>query len=204
MKLRMRPAGAFLLLAGISACDIPTGIPRWETTWITPGEEASVSVAELLPSGLTVNDDTTAFELTIDTVRATFELADFCPSCPSSPTVPVAKPAFQSAVDVQVPLPDEVVSVDITTGMVIVDLRNGFDFDPIRPSASARGAITLELRSGATLIGSLVIDGDERAFAPGTTIRDTLNFTAATVSGTMTLEIEMDSPAWASSTSRRV
>lgn len=200
MKLRMRSAGAFLLLAGLSACDIPTGIPRWETTWITPGQEASVSVAELLPAGLTVNADTSAFVLTIDTVAGGFDLADFCPSCPSSPTIAVPKPAFQGTVQMDVPLPGQVESVDITTGMVIIEITNNFDFDPIRPSPSARGDLTLELRSGTSLIGSLVIDGNQRALAPGTTLRDTMTFAAATVGDTLTLEIELDSPAGSNTT----
>ena len=195
MKLRMRSAGAFLLLAGLSACDFPTGIPRWETTWITPGQETSVSVVELLPAGLGVNADTSAFVLTLDTVSAAFVLADFCPACPPSPVVAIPKPAFQGTVELDVPLPAEVESVSITSGMIIVVLENNFDFDPIRPSASARGDITLELRSGTTLVGSLVIDGNQRAFAPNTTIRDTMNFNAATVGDTLTLEVELDSPA---------
>ena len=195
MKLRMRSAGAILLLAGLSACDIPTGMPRWDTTWITPGEEVSVSVAELLPAGLSVNADTSAFVLQLDTVTGGFQLSDFCPACPSSPTIPVPKPAFTGSETIGVPLPDEVESVDITSGMVIIELTNNFDFDPIRPSASARGDVTLELRSGATLVSSLVIDGNQRALAPGTTLRDTMNFAAATVQDSLTLEVTLDSPA---------
>ena len=194
MKLFLRPAGALVLLAGLTACDIPTGLPRWETTWITPGQEIRVSVAELLPAGLAVNGDTSAILIQIDTVTGGFQLSDFCPACPPA-VVAVPKPAFTGTETVDVPLPGPVGTATTSGGIVIVELENGFDFDPIRPSASARGSITLELRSGATLIGSLVIDGTQRALPPGATLRDTLNIVDGTIGDLLTMEVEIVSPA---------
>lgn len=194
MRLSVRVAAAALLSTALSACDIPTGLPQWETTWVTPSEGTSVSVVELLPAGLDVNADTSAFVLSIDTASGGFMLSDFCPSCPPA-TFPVPKPAFRDSVEVDVPLPSAVRSATIAGGELIVRLRNDFDFDPIRPSASARGSVRVQIRSGTTLVGSLVIDGNQRAFPANSTLMDTLQFLPSTIADTLTMRVILDSPA---------
>ena len=195
MKLRMRPAGAFLLLAGLSACDIPTGIPRWETTWITPGKEVSVSVVELLPSGLGVNADTSAFVLTIDPVSESWSLSDFCPACPPV-TATAPKPAFTATVSTTAPLPSALTSADVEGGEILIELVNGFDFDPIRPgAASDSGTITITISSGATTVATLVVDGDDQAFAPGDTLDLSLDFLPSTIANDLDIDLTLVSPA---------
>ena len=195
MKLRMRPAGAFLLLAAMSACDIPSGIPRWETEWITPGETTTVSVAELLPSGIGMNDDSTAFVLAIAQVADSWSLSDFCESCPLV-AVMAPKPAFSGSVSTTAPIPAAVQSAAGEGGELMVSLTNGFSFDPIRPGVDAdSGTMTVVVRSGAVQVASLAVDGRTQSFAPGSALHLTLDFVPATITGDLELELTMVSPA---------
>lgn len=195
MKLFVRPAGALVLIAGLSACDVPTGIPRWETTWITPGEGTTVSVAELLPAGIAITPDSSAFVLGFDPVDTAWQLSEFCPACPPiAATVP--KPAFSGTVSTQMPLPASVQSVVVAGGDVDIALTNGFDFDPIRPGATAdSGSLTITVTSGGATVATFVIDGADRAFPPGTTINETLAFQPSTITDALTFEFTVDSPA---------
>ena len=192
---RFRPAGLLLLMAGVAACDIPTGLPRWETTWITPSEETTVHVAELLPADLAVNGDTTAFVLAIDPVNESWSLSDFCALCP--PVTAVApKPAFTATVSTTVPLGAAVQSVDVQSGRIDIVLTNGFDFDPLRPgAASDSGSITIELTSGTTTVASAALDGRTVSFAPGATRTLQLNFAPSTIAGDLGVDLTIDSPA---------
>lgn len=192
---RFRPAGVLLLVAGVSACDLPTGMPRWETTWITPSEETSVHVTELLPAGLMVNVDTTAFELAIDPVNESWTLSEFCAACP--PVTSVApKPAFTATVSTTAPIPAAVQSVDVQGGSIDLVLTNGFDFDPIRPgAASDSGSITITVSSGTTTVASLVVDGRTQSFAPNTTKNLSLPFVPSTITGDLDVDLTIDSPA---------
>lgn len=195
MKLRMRPAGAFLLLAGVSACDIPTSVPRWDTTWIAPGPEFEMSVAEVLPSGIEVNDDTSAFVLSIDPVSESFTLGEMCSLCPAG-SVTAPKPAFTYTVEFDVPLPSEVETVSIESGAIAVALAHGFGFDPLRPGVNAdTGSITIEVRTGATVLATFVIDGRGRAFPPGQVQNLVLDIFDAEVGDTLTVAVTIESPA---------
>ena len=183
-----------LLVAGVSACDLPTGVPRWETTWITPAEETTVSVAELLPAELAVNDDRTAFVFTLAPVNESWSLAEMCAACP--PVTAVApKPAFNTTVSTTVPLAASVQSVDVESGSLDLALTNGFDFDPLRPGvASDSGSMTVTLSSGTTTVASLVLDGRAESFAPGTTKDLQLTFAPSTIAEDLAIELTIDSP----------
>lgn len=181
-----------MLIMGLSACDVPTGIPRWETAWITPGQSTSVSVAELLPAGIGLTADSSAFVLEIAPASASFQLSEMCPSCPAT-VIALPKPAFTATVSTEMPLPADVSSVTVVGGDIVVELRNGFDFDPIRPGADT-GSIAITVRSGTQTVASLVIDGRDRAFPPGTTLIDTMSFSPSTIQEDLAVEITVDSP----------
>jgi len=196
MKLRTRSAGAFLLLAGVSACDIPTSMPRWETTWITPSEETSVSVVELLPAGLSVNNDTSAFVLTIDPVNDAFALSEFCGGACPPVTATVPKPAFSGTVSTVAPIPAAIQSAEIEGGTIDIELVNGFDFDPLRPGVNAdSGSISITIRSGNALVASAMVDGGNQALPPGATLALELDFVPSTLTGDLSVELTLVSPA---------
>lgn len=195
MKLSARLAGALMSMAGLSACDLPTGIPRWDTTWITPGEETSVSVAELLPPELGVNADTSAFVLAFDPVSESWQLRDFCPTCPPI-TATAPKPAFTTTLSTSMPLPADVRSIVLQGGQIDIELFNGFAFDPIRPGTNAdSGSIAVTVRSGGAVVASLVIEGTQQSFSPGSTLVETLDFLPSTIADDLQIDFTLDSPA---------
>ena len=190
-----RPAGLLLLLAGVTACDLPTGMPRWDTTWITPAEETTIHVVELLPAGLGVTPDTSAFELAIEPVSESWTLRDFCAACPLVTTV-APKPAFTATVSTTTPLPAAVQSVDVEGGSIDIVLTNGFGFDPIRPGVSSdSGSITITVTSGSATVASLVLDGRTQSFAPNTTKNLSLAYVPSTVGGDLDVDLTIVSPA---------
>jgi hypothetical protein len=195
MKLSVRPADALLLVAGLSACDIPTGAPRWQTTWITPAAETSVSVGELLPAALTVNPDTSAFLLSFPAVSDAFALAEFCAGCPAV-AVTAPKPAFQGTVSTTLPLPASIESVTIEGGQIEIELVNGFAFDPLRPGVAAdSGTLTIEVLMAGVPVASGIVDGATQAFPSGDTLALALPFTASDVTEDLEVELTLDSPA---------
>ena len=77
-----------------------------------------------------------------------------------------------------------------------VTITNGFNFDPIRPSAAARGSLTITVKSGATTIGTDSITGSTTSLAAGAKLVRKISL-SGTVTGTSGLQIVtmLNSPA---------
>ena len=69
-----------LALVGLAACEFPTEAPKWEQTWVVPGESITVSVAELLPTGVDLTTDSSAFSTTAPGSSLSFSLSEMCGS----------------------------------------------------------------------------------------------------------------------------
>lgn len=193
MKRYMR-GGLAALVVTIAACDVPTGLPGWDTSWLVPGETTTIGVSELLPAGLTPNADSTAFLLQLDAFTLTRTLSQLCPACPPV-TATAPKPAFNATVVDTIPLPADVKAVALAASAVTLQLTNGFSFDPIRPSATARGTIGIELTDGTRTIASDVVDGTSQAFPAGSTMTRSLTLAPGAVSGDVAVVVTIDSPA---------
>ena len=186
------------LALGASACDVPTAAPEWDTRWIFPAEEITVEVSEFLPDGVTLAAGGSAFSIQVDPISFSESLGNLCAACGIWNGVTVPKPAFQETFQDASTLPSDVISATITQGSVEVAIFNGFGFDPIRPGVATRGTITLRLYdgpAGGTVLDSILIDGATEAFAPGSTVTDTLRIVSATVGSTLTVEVFVNSPA---------
>jgi hypothetical protein len=184
--------------AAVSACDIPTDLPRgWDTEWLVEASSTTVSVAQLLPTGIGVSGDGSAFTLNVSPVTFTRTLAGLCPPCATLHGATVPKPAFQHTVNGAAPLPAGGVLSD---GRIVLTIVNGLTFDPLRPSVTARGSLTLVLRSGATppggaVIGTLLVSGADTALPPGGSITRQIDLAGRVVADRITVEATFDSPA---------
>ncbi len=194
---RLAPV-AFLLL--LSACDIPTSAPNWETRWLVRTEGMSISVGSLLPGQVTESADEFVFSVAGGAIVRT--LGDICQPCAPLHGLFAPKPAFTTTMQSQIPFPVDLDSIVLTRGSIRIRVTNGMSFDPIRPSAapgSAHGQITITVRNGSMVLGVHTIDGAATDFAPGATLLETVTFTQAglprTIGGTVGLEVTMTSPA---------
>jgi len=195
----LRLAAALVAAVALTACEIPSGVPRWDTTWNVPSRTLTVGVAQVLPSGVTVAPDGTSFLVSVAPVTFTQRLASDCAECASLSGFTAAKPAFVSRVTSSTPLPASVASGTLTAGST-VDVRvvNNYTFDPIRPNGqgSAVGYLTLVLRSGQTVLARDSVDGATAALsANGGVLTRRVTLAAGTVSGEIQADLEINSPA---------
>lgn len=194
-RVRLLAAGT-LIAAVATACDVPTELPEIETRWVVPTEETRFGVAELLPGDVTLNADSSAFLVDFDPVLFAETLGTLCPPCAAADGFTVPKPAFIGTVSSTVDMPPEVSEIDLIGGQVLIDVFNGFNFDPIRPASGVFGELRLTIRDDADgdVLGTLVVDGANQAFAVGATLMLAVPLQAASVQGSIEAEVVVDSP----------
>lgn len=194
-RLRHIIAGS-AVVALLAGCDIPTDPPQVETRWIVPAQETSFGVAELLPGDVQLTADSSAFLVTLDPVVFSQSLGGICAACIAADGLTVPKPPFVGGFTGSVSMPAQVSYFEVIDGQVVLELFNGFNFDPIRPASGVYGTMTLDIMDSADneVLGTTAIDGEDTAFAPGTTLVTSVDLLAASVEGAIGVRITMDSP----------
>jgi hypothetical protein len=187
-----------LLAAGfLSSCDIPTEAPQLEQDWLFPLTETSIHVGELLPADVGLTQDSSAFTVEVEPIVFEENLGTLCPECDGLDGLTVPKPAFTGEFAESVALPDEVISVQVQEGLVVVEAENQFSFDPLRPPGGERGSFILSLRDGGPtgpVLSQTTVDGQDTSFGPGESITRELEYTGA-VGSTLWITLVVDSPA---------
>ena len=181
----------------LTACDIPTSAPSWDTRWVVPADSISLSVDSLLPASVrtTTAAGAGAFQLSLPDVTFDRTLEQICPACAALDGFTAPAPAFTTSFSGTVLLPAEVISARVLDGSVVVTLTNTLGFDPLRPSAGgARGTVTITARSGSTTLATATIDGATTALPSGTSVTRTLSIAAGTVSGPIVVVVDVVSP----------
>jgi hypothetical protein len=180
----------------LAACDIPTDNPKLEQKWTFPLSELEVGVAELLPDGVELTTDSSAFLVTIDGIEFHDSLGGLCAQCEGLDGLTVPKPYFDGSFSETFPFPEDVESAVIDEGVVEVVAENGFGFDPLRPPGGETGSVTLELRDGGPMgpvLDQVVIDGDNTGFGPGTSLTRELEYSGP-VSSSLAVTMTVVSP----------
>lgn len=159
-------------LAAVSACDIPTQAPIYDTEWSVPGKSAQISVNTLLPHDVSPMSDNSAFRVTVSPSSSTISrrLGQDCSACAAANGLSVPKPPFVGGGTTSLALPTSISSATLVHDTVTLTIANGYNFDPIRPSASARGYITIVVTNGSTVVGRDSIDGATTSLAAGATL----------------------------------
>ena len=194
----LRKTATALLFLGLAACEFPTEPPRWEQTWVVPGEEVSVSVAELLPTGIFISADSSAFVTTAPAASLQFSLANLCGStCDPLNGQLAPKPAFSDTFSTTTTLPADLVSAELVGGSFSTSLTHNFNFDPLRPTddpAGPFGYIVAEIRSAGAVVAYDSIDGADQDFPTGSTLNPSLAIQPVTIDNLLTIEIRISSP----------
>jgi hypothetical protein len=196
----MRRCMALLALSGAAAfaCDFPTEPPMWEQTWQVSGETIELSVAELLPAGVTLNADSTAFVVEAPGASVSFRLGDMCTECSLANETPVpTKPAFGDTVGTTTSLPADLVSATLAGGAFGATMAHNFGFDPLRPSSdptAERGYIEIVVTSNGNIVADTLIHGDDQAFPAGTQLSPVLQIQPVAVTNNLDIEVRIYSP----------
>lgn len=193
---RRRLLAGLVGLASLAGCDIPTEPPEVESRWIVPAEETRFGVAELLPGDVRLTADASAFLVDFDAITFSQDLGGICPLCAAADGSTVPKPAFLGSFSSTLSFPPEVLSIDVIGGSVQLELFNGFNFDPIRPASGVFGSLELRIAdaSDGDVFGTLVIDGQDQALAPGSTLTTSIDLGPASVEGAIEATVSVDSP----------
>lgn len=189
-------ARALPLAALLAACDFPTAMPKWDTQWQLPGKSTTLSVGELLPPGVALSSDKSAFVVTVQPVSLSRSLAELCgvPCSVNLPSVP--KPAFTTTISDSLRFPPEVSAATLAGGSVTVAINNGLSFDPLRPSATGpRGTLTVALTSGSTTVARLTISGDTMALPANTSLSRAVSLGPGPVAHSINVAVTLVSPA---------
>lgn len=184
-----------IALVLLGACDIPTELPKWNTTFIVQAENTTLSVGQLLPSTVTPNATNTAFTLSLAPATFSQTLGQLCTACAAFNGTTAPKPAFIGTFTTAIALPAEVRSAQLTGGTLNLSIQNGFTFDPLRPAAASRGEITITITSNGVTIGSQTISGTATALPAGGTLNAAIPLTAGTIANTVDVSVTVDSPA---------
>lgn len=193
-----------LLAAGLAACEFPTEPPVWNQTWIVPVERVEIGVTELLPAGVTLNGDSTAFVAETPAASVSLSLAELCGTpCVLAAGLRAPKPEFSDTLTTETRLPDDLVSAMLSDGSFDATIGHSFSFDPLRPSSepsAERGHIVVRITSAGNVIASDSIDGAEQAFPESVTLTPSLPVQPVQVSDTVVIEVALFSPEGDSTT----
>jgi len=189
-------ASIALAAAFAVGCDLPTDLPVVETRWIVPTEETRFGVNELLPGDVSLSADSSAFIVDFDPAAFSATLGSLCAACALADGATVPKPPFLASLSSQIDFPPEVSAVSVLGGQVVFELRNGLNFDPIRPGGAMFGSLTLTLTDDddGDVVASLVIEGTDTGFAAGSTLTRALVLNATDVNGSLTADVVVNSP----------
>lgn len=183
-------------LAALAGCDFPTALPRWDTRWLMALDSTRISVAALLPSGVTVTADGSAFQLDLPAVTLRRTLRQMCGDpCVAAAGSTVPKPAFTTSFGTQIDLPADVASATLIAGQLQVRLSHDLAFDPIRPSATARGYILMTATSGGRVVARDSIPGQTVAFGPGVVLQRTAQILPGPIAPPIQVTVTVFSPA---------
>ncbi len=181
-------------LAVASACDIPTELPKWDTTFVVQAESTAFSVIQVLPSSVTLTNNGSAFSLSLSPTTLSERLGILCPACTALHGLVAPKPAFNDSFASTIALPADVAGASLTSGTINISLIHNFSFDPLRPGATARGSLTITARSGASTLGSATVNGVAQAFPTGSPLAVALPLGSGSISGPVVVTVTVNSP----------
>jgi hypothetical protein len=177
-----------------AACDVPTSLPNWDMTWDFPASSAKISVNSFLPNGVTLAPNGLTFQANVATVTITRTLAQDCPQCAAGVSTP--KPNYSaSTTGGPATLPAGMAAATLLADTVYVTMVNRYQFDPINPGAGAAGSMTFTVTSGATVLGTLTLNGPTNTIpANGATTTAKIPVSGTVSSAGISLRVDVTSP----------
>ena len=188
MNLSRTSVMASVLTLGLIGCEVPTALPIIEQQWVLPVKKITLGADEMLPNGVTVVGS--GFDISMDPVSTGESLGSLCPACVLIDGLgPLPLPAFSGSFTSSQALPTDVVSAEITGGVVSLLIDNGLSFDPL----AGGGTVLIEVRNGAggALLGSLMLAGAGDALPAGSTVTVGLSLVAGTLDTSLFMSVSL-------------
>jgi len=187
---------ASLAVLALGACDlIPTEPPNFEETYVVQAPTLNLSAADLAPAEVGVNADSSAFLIVSDSTLLSASLGEICAACRTLHGTTVPKPAFTYTFSSTIPVSSQLIAASVAAGTIDLALANGLNFDPVRPSASARGSIVMTVRRGTTTVATFAVNGTTTAFPPGAVLGGAIPITPFNFNQSLTVDVTVTSPA---------
>jgi hypothetical protein len=186
----MKPIRATLVLAGLAiltGCDVPTEAPILDQRWILPVDNSTISVTELLPSGVTVSGNN--FAVTVGAFATNKSLGDLCTTCVALNGLTAPAPAFNASLTLSQTLPANVQQATVVSGSALIAIQNGFSFDPLAGGGSL--TVTVYDGQGGRQIGQTVFSAP---LAAGATVTRTLTLASGAIGTTLYVDAALSSP----------
>ena len=208
---RLASRAALLGFVGVAACDVyaiaTDPFPGLVQTWNLPVATTRISVASLLPTGVSIFStpasnppDSSAFTVSVNNVSFSRRVGAYCALCQTLNGTVAPKPAFVINPDTgsTVSLPANVVSASLVGGTVTYTLTNGLSFDPLRVSANLanpQGRIIIVVRSGSIVFARDTLKGETQALPANTgTFTKALPLQSGPIANSITVDLEVQSP----------
>ena len=130
--------------------------------------EIPLSAADLAPEGVTIAPDSSVFRLETTAPFVGGRLSELCDVCRPLHGAVAPKPGFW-ATPYNFIFPAAALGpVAVSGGSIQLVFVNNLNFDPIRPSATARGSVTIVVLRGSTELIRYRLDGVTDSLPPGT------------------------------------
>jgi hypothetical protein len=205
-SFRNRRRALLLGLATVAACDVAQvalepKFPGLIQTWNFAAEEQSIWVRDLLPSGVTILPDSSAFVVDVDDVNFSRRLGGYCGLCQVLNGTTAPKPAFIISPDTggTSNLPANTDSAMVISGKVRYTITNNMSFDVLRVKAaglpSEQGWMVIVVRSGSLVLGRDSVNGASQAMPAGSVYVDSIDLTSGVVRSAITVDLTVNSPA---------
>lgn len=186
----MKITRATLALAGLAVltgCDVPTEAPIIEQRWVLPADNTTISVSELLPSGVTVSGN--SFAVTVGSFTTNKSLGDLCALCAPLNGITGPVPAFSGNLTLSQTLPANVSEATVASGSAVITIQNGFSFDPL--AGGGTFTVTVYDGPGGKQIGQTVFTAPMAAGAPAS---QTLTLAPGAIGATLYVDAVLSSP----------
>jgi hypothetical protein len=124
--LRFGTGLGLVALAALAACDVPTAAPIYDTLWNVPGKSTSISVNGLLPTGVQISQDNSAFQVAASPAVSviTRQLGQDCSACLVAGGQTIPKPAFVGGGSANVAFPTTVSTATFVRDSLTVTIAN--------------------------------------------------------------------------------
>ena len=200
-----RRAALLFVAFGAAGCDVvdfaSDPMPRFEQTWNLPAPATNVSVASILPPGdsVTIVPDSSAFAVIVSSTSFSRRVGADCAQCEAQNGTNAFKPAFVLVAGSSTPLPTGVLTAAVIGGSMSVRLTNNMSFDPLfvrnSPPTQTQGHMVIVIRSGSLVLGRDSVNGATTTFAPGTQMTRLVPLSTGTITGSITVDVTVTSPA---------
>ncbi|HSG81167.1 MAG TPA: hypothetical protein VLC48_02875 [Gemmatimonadota bacterium] len=152
-----RAVVAGFVLGSMAACDVPEA-PEWVVGTTVPLSSDTFSWIDFLPSAVDTAtvDGRKVFVLNVPQDSVAYRLSKVCPACVALHGDTVQIPPFDFADSIDIPFPENLVSIGVDEASLTADVDNGLNFDLVGPSSQFDTLPTLvlvlrDLATGATI-----------------------------------------------------